>query len=167
MLTKIPPWVFVIFFALLALGLRHARTRRVAPRALVMLALAMAGLSFYGVIAAFGARPAPLLGWTAGMAASLALGARVFGPKGMAQAAGQVEVPGSWLPLGLMMGIFMAKFVLGMGTAMGWPVVGQAWFAVAASLVFGLFSGGFAARARAVWSFANNRLPQHAELQPA
>lgn len=159
MLSSIPPWVFAILLVLLVLGYRQSRTRLVAPGSVAALALAMFCLSLYGVVTAFGVRPAPLASWAAGLAVSIAAGGRVFGPQGLSRVAGSVQVPGSWLPLGLMLGIFVAKFVLGFATGVGSPIVREPWFIAAASFVFGLLSGGFVARALVVHRFATSSGP--------
>jgi hypothetical protein len=154
MFSKIPVWVFFVFAVLVFFGLRQARTRQVAPSVLSGLALGMFGLSLYGVIAAFGTQVAPLAAWALGMATSVLFGRGLVGPRGLVRVSpSRVEVPGSWLPLALMMGIFSAKFALGMATGLGLPVVRETWFVLAASGVFGLLSGTFTARALVVRSF--------------
>ena len=64
-----------------------------------------------------------------------------------------MRLPGSWLPLALMVGIFVAKFALGFATGADAPVVHEAWFIAVVSAVLGMFSGAFAARAVAVQRF--------------
>jgi len=162
MISKVPVWVFAIFLGLLFLGHRQSRTRLVAPGALAGLAAGMLGLSLYGVVAAFGARADDLLAWALGLALCVTLGGAVLGPRGLSREAGAVRVPGSWLPLAMMMGIFAAKFALGFATAVGSPLVAQRGFAVVASFVFGLLSGGFVARALAVYRFARRTGPRPA-----
>ena len=162
MIAKVPVWAFAILFALLVLGQRQSRTRRVAPGSVAILASAMFCLSLYGVVAAFGAQPAApaaLAAWALGIAGTVAFGTRLLGPHGLAREGDAVRIPGSWWPMGLMMGIFAAKFALGFASAVGAPVVTQAWFTVAASLVFGLLSGGFVARALVVHRFARQSEP--------
>ncbi len=156
MLAKIPLWVFFVLALLLYLGFRPSRTRQVAPVTMVMVAAAMFGISLFGVTTAFGARPYALIAWTTGLVAALALGPRVFGPRGMALVpeSSSVEVAGSWLPLALMMGIFVAKFAQGFTTGLGSPIVSQPWFVATESLFLGLLSGGFVVRAIALGRFA-------------
>jgi len=113
----------------------------------------MLGLSLYGVMSAFGASLTPVLAWAAGFAAAVLLGGPVFAPRGLAQEGNAVRMPGSWLPLWLMVGIFSAKFALGFATGVGAHVVHEAWFIAAVSAALGLFSGAFAARATAVHRF--------------
>ena len=59
-------------------------------------------------------------------------------------------VPGSWLPLGLMMGIFTAKFALGMSLAMQPAVAHNIVAAVGFSATFGLLSGALLGRSRTI-----------------
>jgi hypothetical protein len=151
--AAIPAWVFFVFFGLLAIGYRQSLPRRIKPQRMAAIAVAMFALSLYGVISAFGALPLPLFAWSLGIAISVALGDAVFGPHGLRQVDNTVEVPGSWWPLALMMGIFAAKFVLGFATGVRSPIVHDIWFIAAASLAFGVLSGGFTARALVVHRF--------------
>jgi hypothetical protein len=168
MISKIPVWVFFIFAALVFVGYRQTRTRQVAPTMLVVLALSMLGLSSYGVIAAFGANAAPLAAWALGIATSVTFGRGVFGPRGLVQVSpARVQVPGSWLPLALMMGIFVAKFVLGFATGIGSPVVTQPGFVAGASAMFGLLSGAFSARAWVVHTFVSSARRTAGDLEAA
>lgn len=157
MLSKIPLWVFAVFVLLLLLGQRQARTRVVAPAVIAAVALGLLSLSLYGVVSAFGVAVLPLSNWILGIVAALAGGQRVFGPQGLAHAAGAVQVPGSWWPMALMLGIFTAKFALGFVTGMGLPLLHQAWFIGITALVLGMLSGGLAARALVVHRFAAAR----------
>jgi hypothetical protein len=154
--TALPLWPFAILAGLLALGYRQSRDRVVRPGTLATLALAMLALSVYGVTAAFGANVVPVLAWAAGFAASVFVAGPVFAPRGLAREGRGVRVPGSWLPLGLMVGIFAAKFVLGYATGVQAHMVHEAWFIATASAVFGLLSGAFAARAAAVHRFVRS-----------
>lgn len=151
--AHIPPWVYAIFAGLLFLGVRQSRTRLVAPHTASIVALSMLALSLYGVVAAFGAHALPLAAWTLGVGLSATFGRGLFGPRGLQRAESAVRMPGSWLPLALMMAIFAAKFGLGFATAVHHPVISQPWFPVLGSLVFGLLSGAFTARALAVMAF--------------
>jgi 4-amino-4-deoxy-L-arabinose transferase-like glycosyltransferase len=152
MLSHIPPWVFAILALLIYVGHRQTRPRQLLPRSVIGTALAMAGLSLWGVVTAFGLSPAPLLFWAIGMSIANTVGRGLLAPSGMAflPSSGRVQVPGSWLPLGLMLGIFSVKFVLGFAAGVGAPVVAQSASAAAVALALGMLSGGFSARALAV-----------------
>ncbi|MBV8033544.1 DUF6622 family protein [Roseateles sp.] len=153
MTQSLPLWPFAILAALLVLGYRQSRERVVQPGTLAKVALAMLALSLYGVTAAFGAHLVPVLAWAAGFATAAFVAGPVFAPQGLAREGSAVRVPGSWLPLGLMVSIFAARFVLGYATGVDAHMVHEAWFIAVASAVFGLLSGAFAARATAVHRF--------------
>lgn len=153
MTHALPLWPFAILAGLVALGYRQSQDRVVQPGTPARVAAAMLALSLYGVVASFGAGVLPVLAWMLGFAASLGLGGPVLAPRGLAREGGAVRVPGSWLPLGLMLGIFMARFALGFATGIGAPFVHQAWFVALMSVALGGFSGAFAARAVAVHRF--------------
>lgn len=149
MSASMPAWVPALFVALVVLGYRQALPRTVKPGALVALALAMLGLSFYGLVGTFGSEPLALLAWAAGYAASVSLGTRRFSV-GLSPLGSSVRVPGNWVPMVLLLGIFVAKFALGFATAVHSPLLHQTFFVVAASAALGVLSGGFGARAVAV-----------------
>ena len=147
-LKRTPSWVFVLFFALLALGYLQSRDRRVSRSRMAILPLAMTGLSFYGVVSAFGIVPFGFSAWLAGGASAAALGARFAAAR---SASFTVEtqlfyVPGSWFPLALMMAIFFTKYAVGVVLARQLPVAAEPLFIGAVSLCYGLLSGLFLAR---------------------
>lgn len=152
MLSHIPPWVAAVLGVLLVIGYRQSRPRELAPAVALAVAAAMAALSLAGVFSAFGAAPWPLASWAAGMAAAIWIGQRFFAPQGLRlqPGSGRVYVPGSWVPLALMLGIFAVKFGLGFAAGMGTPVPATSAAGAAVAAVLGLLSGTFAARAAAV-----------------
>lgn len=154
MLAKIPVWVGVVLLVLMAVGWRQARTRVVRPRVLTGVAAALLVYSAWGVVNAFGLALGPLVAWAVGLFLALRLLAPWVAPTGLVAQGRAVQIPGSWLPMALLLGIFVCKFALGMATGMGAAFVQAAWFILLASLVFGLLSGSFAARAWAVHRFA-------------
>ena len=157
MLSHIPTWVFGVFALLLVLGIWLSRPRAVSPIAPVALAVGFPIYSLYGVVSAFEAAAATILPWVAALLLSALLGQRIFGPRNLARVPGtaKVQVPGSWLPLGLMMGIFLAKFVVGFVQGADLPVGHQAWFAPAVCFALGALSGGFVSRAVTIRRFVN------------
>ena len=146
---SIPAWVPALFLVLVFLGYRQSLPHTVKPARLVAIALAMFGLSLYGVLGAFGPEPPALLAWAVGYGVAVSLGARHFIP-GLVPVGNRVRIPGSWAPLALVLGIFTAKFVLGFAAATHAPVLRLPGFAVGMSLALGALSGGFGARALAV-----------------
>jgi Family of unknown function (DUF6622) len=61
-----PGWVWVLFLALVCLGLLQSRTRTVSKARLLVLPLAMFALSLYSLFATFGPLRLGLLAWQAG-----------------------------------------------------------------------------------------------------
>ena len=61
--------------------------------------------------------------------------------------AGTYFIPGSWVPLAVIMAIFFAKYVYAVMHALKAPIIHTTPFIVAVSAVYGLLSGYFAARA--------------------
>lgn len=153
MTASLPLWPFAILAGLVVLGVRQSRDRVVEPGAMARVALAMLAFSLYGVTTAFGPQPLPVLAWAAGFAGAVFLGGPVLAPRGLSRDGEAVRLPGSWLPLALMVGIFVAKFALGFASGVGAHVVQEAWFIAVVSAVLGTFSGAFAARALAVQRF--------------
>jgi len=144
------------FLLLLGLGYRQSMPRRVRPGASLAMALGMFGLSLYGIATAFGAAPLALLAWAAGYALAAMAGARLRAASGMVAAGSSVRMPGSWVPMALMLGIFAAKFALGFAAGVRSPLLHEPWFVAAMGAVLGALSGGFAARAVAVYRAAGS-----------
>jgi hypothetical protein len=147
-LQNTPYWVWGIFVLLLVLGLLQTRTRNVSRALVFVLPLIMIPLSFSTIATTFGIKLLPVISWAAGIAASLALNSFLFrAPAGVRYQAGKFEIPGSWIPLILMMTIFLARFVIGVTRAVNPALVGSDAFAAIVSAILGFCSGLFAARA--------------------
>lgn len=156
MTASIPVWVPVVFLALVFLGYRQSFARTVRPTTVAGMALAMWGFSLYGVMAAFGSVGWALGLWAAGYAGVAFMGTRLIAAGRMVVVGASVRIPGSWVPLALMLGIFTAKFALGFAAGVQSPVLQSAGFIAAMSAVLGALSGGFGARALAVHRVARS-----------
>lgn len=147
-LQNTPFWVWGIFVLLLVLGLLQTRRRSVSRILVFVLPLVMIPLSFSTIAMTFGVKPLPVIAWAAGIAASLVLNSFVFrAPAGVRFQRGKFEIPGSWIPLVLMMTIFLARFVIGVTRAVNPALVGTDAFTAIVSAILGFCSGLFAARA--------------------
>ena len=154
-----PAWVWGLFAALLALGLWQTRAREMSLLRITLLPLAMLALSLSGVLSAFGHAPLALGGWAAGVAAALTLGRGLVAARGAAwrPATGTVHVPGSWLPLALIVALFALKYFAGVSLALHPELAVDARFAGLISLAYGMFSGLFLARGLALRNLAKRR----------
>lgn len=163
-LQHTPPWVYGLLFALIALGVSQSFPRSVTLRRTAVLPLVLAGMSLMGVVGTFGNEPRALLAWALGITAAVAaMRGRVDTSAVRFCARTQrFQLPGSWLPLALMMGLFALKFGVGV-TLTRQPELRQSTgFALAASVAYGLASGVFLGRAMALWTLARRALLQHA-----
>lgn len=157
-LQHVPTWVFGLLALLIALGVWQSRPQQPTLRRSRVLPLVMLGLSLAGVLSAFGLQPLPLLAWAAGVALSLAVlhgGAPAQGTQ-FDVSRQRFSVPGSWVPLVLMLAIFTLKFASGAVQAQAPHLARALPYAVAASLAFGLLSGVFLGRARVLWALARS-----------
>jgi hypothetical protein len=152
-LQRTPLWVFVLFFALLALGYSQSKDRKLSRSKVAILPAAMMVFSIYGVVSAFGLGPVGLFSWAAGIAIAVALGVVLGTPKGVTYSPATLSfsVPGGWLPLALMMAIFFTKFAIGVTLARSLSVASEPMFVDLVSLCYGFFSGPFLARAIVIW----------------
>jgi len=146
-----PTWVFILFFALIALGYFQSRDRTVGRSRVAITPAALIALSLYGVLSAFS-----FLGlafWLAGAVAAGSLGV-IFSKQRNVSYSPETKsffVPGSWIPLALMMAIFFTKYAVAVAQARHLPVVNQSAFIVTTSVCYGVFSGVFFTRAAALW----------------
>ena len=151
-LSHIPTWVWAIFAALIVMGIIQGRDQFASAKRLLILPLVWMVFGVWGIYSAFGLQAAPLVAWGLGLATSATLVLRSGWPGG-ARFDGERQlffVPGSWLPLGLMMGIFMGKFALGVSLAMQPAIAHNIVAAAGFSAAFGLLSGTFLGRSRAI-----------------
>jgi len=143
-----PAWVFVLFAALVALGLLNTRTRRMHRFQLTLLPAAFIGLSAWGIWSSFGADPAALTSWAAALAAVAAIGLARGPMQGAAAIDGthKLVVPGSWWPLLLILATFAARYTVIVMLIRN-PSLRQALpMELGAGLAYGVLSGVFVAR---------------------
>ncbi|SDQ96688.1 hypothetical protein SAMN05428982_2671 [Pseudoxanthomonas sp. CF385] len=148
-LSHTPLWVFGLFFGLVYLGYLQSRTRQVSRGRLVVLPLAMLAWSLYSVWSTFDAHLTALAAWACAWVAVVA-SASVRAPSRRAAydaSTKQFTVPGSWVPLALMMGIFFFKYAVAVVHATNPGVLGTTTAVVVVAGTYGLFSGMFMARA--------------------
>lgn len=165
-LTHTPAWVFVLFAALLWLGTRQLRAGSMPLWRVTAMPVAMVLLAVYGVVTAFGL--GALLCWAlAAVPVALLVRRRPLSASVRYDAAARrVQQPGSWVPLLLIMGIFMTKYSVGVLLALHPAYAQHLGFAWGISTLYGLFSGLFAGRALRLWRLVRHggagTAPSHA-----
>lgn len=147
--TRAPLWVWPLLAALIALGLSQTKRRQVSLARVTILPVAMAGFSVWGTVSSFGATPAVIGLWLAAMLIVLSI---LFqsGPPRLASydaTTRRFDLPGSWVPMLLILGIFITKFSVGAALSVQPVLKYQVPFILTATLVYGIFSGLFAGRA--------------------
>ncbi len=144
-----PLWVWALLALLVALGYSQTRTRTVGLRRVIVMPVAMIFLSLFGTVSAFGPSPVVLGAWLAacGVLASVVLLRPA--PFGTAynSASRHYAMPGSWLPLFVILGIFCTKYAVGVTLAMQPAMASHTLFATLVGMLYGLFSGFFSGRA--------------------
>lgn len=148
-LKRTPSWVFVLFIVLLALGFSQTRARTVSRGRIAILPVAMIALSLYGIVSDFGVVIACLASWIVGIAIAVAVGVKLASPHGVTFSAAtrSFSVPGSRVPLALIMIIFFMKYAVGVMVARHVAIVTEPGFIVSTGVSYGFFSGLFLARA--------------------
>jgi hypothetical protein len=155
-LTYTPRWVFALFLALLVLGVQQMFTRRVTLRRVLLLPVAMTGLSVWGVVSAFSGQALALPAWFAGAALAAGVLVQTPLPAGVHYDAARrsFQLPGSVVPLVLMMGVFFTKYAVGVTLAQAPQLASHTDFALAVTALYGLFTGLFVGRAARLWRLA-------------
>jgi hypothetical protein len=152
-LSNTPLWVWGLLAALLALGLAQVRPRRIRLRRALALPSAMTILSLLGTVSSFGLVPPVILAWIAatGAAAWLALRRPLPALTRYDSVSGIFDLPGSWVPLALILGIFSIKYAVGAALAIQPALAVHASFASGIAALYGGMSGIFIGRAGRLW----------------
>lgn len=147
-----PVWVWGLLALLVAIGVSQSVPRRVSARRALIVPTLMVAFSLFGVATTFGAQPLALGAWAAGIALAIVFGLDAVAPRGArwVRDAARFDLPGSWLPLGLILGLFCIKYGVGVSLALTPALASDAKFEVGIALAYGAFSGLFAARAIAL-----------------
>ena len=157
---KTPAWVGGLLAGLAWLGFSAARVRNVHIGRLALMPVAMGGLALWGVYSAFGSggRLAEVLAvWVACYGAVIAAGWNMQAPEGTAYRAAtrSFHMPGSWVPLVLIMMVFLMKYGIGVQLSMEPSLASHAGFEFTVAALYGALSGVFAARSLRVLRLAH------------
>ena len=157
-----PTWVLGLFLVLLVLGLRQLVARRVSLRRVTLLPLALALWSLYAVGSSFAALALAPLAWLGAAAALAVLVASRPAPSGTHYDAWQdhLVLPGSALPLLLMLGLFGSKYAVGVALALQPELAAQAPFALPVAALYGGLSGLLLGRSARLWRLVLRAQPK-------
>jgi hypothetical protein len=151
-----PTWVWGLLAALLALGYSQVATRQVSLARTAVVPLAMPALSLWGMANAFSHSPLfpfVVLAWCG----CFALAAGLIAPRPPAAgtrfdaASRRFLVPGSWLPLGLFLGIFAVRYLVGADLALDPTLAQDGPYTLVVGALYGVFSGALVGRVARLW----------------
>ena len=148
-LINTPLWVWGLLAALLALGFSQARSRTAGLGRIILLPLGLSAFSLYGTVSAFGASPPVIGSWLLATTLLLLIVTQIPLPAGTHydSARRRFQLPGSWVPMALIMGIFLTKYIVGVSLVMHPELKAHANFILAIGTLYGVTSGIFAGRA--------------------
>jgi hypothetical protein len=152
MLTEIlahtPLYVWAILAFLVYRGMQASKPREVTLTALCILPLVMLGLSLFGIQSAFGLAGLPFVLWLAGALLGATLAWRFSYPASLSAhpERGAIAMPGSWVPMALMMVLFLMKYAVAIVMAMSPALRHDVVFTAVVCTLYGAFSGIFNGR---------------------
>lgn len=152
-----PIWAWAILVALIVLGVNQLRAR-VVSRYSVLIAPVI--FLFVGLMAA-GRGPVGFTAWALTLIATAAFTFFVWQPTGSARydaRTDRLNLPGSVIPMLLMLGIFLLNYVINVALAINPALRSEMTWQIGPAIILGALSGVFIGRALTL--FRMNRLPQ-------
>jgi hypothetical protein len=142
-LAHTPVFVWVLLAGLIALGWNQSRDRRLAPLQVLVLPALMLGLGAWSLAPGMAALPVVALVWLGALALGAAGGVRTPQQPGTAWLAhaGRFHVPGSWVPMGFILFIFLLRYSSNVAFALHPEWRGMLAVQATLALVLGLISG--------------------------
>jgi len=148
-LNNLPAWIYILFFGLIYYGYTQSKTRNVSRVRITVVPVILLSLSLYGVLHVANSTTFALMTWLAGIALAFLINSKIRHGHGVILHPDNRHyvVPGSWIPLVLLMSVFIAKFSLGYITGSHMVDPANSSFILISSGISGLISGTFGARA--------------------
>ena len=152
-ISHTPVWVFAIFFLLLFLGIKQSKETNITVRSLFILPVAMLLFSFYGIYSVYGFSALSVLSWCGALVITTFIGRKYLVSKTITYLSSdkRFNIPGSWVPLVVMMAIFFSKYFVNVALVLELPVINNMYFMVLSSCLFGVMSGFFIARSLVIY----------------
>jgi hypothetical protein len=163
-LRNTPPWVWGLLAGLVVLGLTQVKQRNASRARVALLPVTMTVMSIWGTASAFGASPlfgTVMLAWLVATMFVLAMVAPMAAPRGAAYDSASLtfRLPGSWVPLALIVAIFLVKYVVGVDLAMQPALARDGEYTLIVGALYGVFSGVFIGRSARLWRLAYRPAP--------
>jgi hypothetical protein len=151
-LEHTPVWVWAIFCAVITLGVAQTRARNISRARATVLPAVMVVLSLSGALSSFIQVPLALAVWVAGFSLSLSFAGDTMAVRGASWSpeTRRFRVPGSWLPVTMIVGLFVTKYVAGVCLAINPSLAANTSLTALLSLTYGALAGLFWGRARSL-----------------
>jgi hypothetical protein len=152
-ITRTPIWVWALLALLVWLGYHQSKNRVIGLRRVMVIPAVLTLLSILGTVSAFGSSPQVLFTWLAAASLFAFVVLQMPLPTGnrFDPQTSKLHVLGSWVPMSLLMGIFVNKYVVGVALSMHPELAQNTTFALTFSALYGTFSGVFIGRAVRLW----------------
>ncbi|RYY77186.1 MAG: hypothetical protein EOO52_06830 [Gammaproteobacteria bacterium] len=143
-----PNWVFGLLTGLVILGLIQVRTRQVSVKQVFIMPVAMTLMSMVSALMNLGFTWTTVLCWLAGVILITSTLVKQLNTSKTIydRASGKLRLPGSWIPLLIIMAIFFTRYVLGYSIGTNANIVHSIYFKPLMSLLLGSLSGYFIAK---------------------
>jgi uncharacterized membrane protein len=159
-LRNTPSWVWLLLAGLVALGVSQMRDRTQSVVRVSLFPVAMTAFALWGATSAFGRSPLAaeaLWLWLLGAAATGSLLALAASTARYDAATRNFRLPGSWVPLVLIVSVFLARYIVNVRLAMHPDLVRDGSFVLPVATLYGAFSGVFLGRAAQLWRLTLRR----------
>lgn len=155
-LRSTPSWVWMLLAVLVAFGLSQVRNRTASLARVTIQPLAMAAFAIWGLTGAFSKSPLfgyAMLAWMLVVAIVFCAIGLTSAPKGTTYDAEtrSFHLPGSWVPMALILAIFLTRYVVNVDIAMHPDLVRDGQYTLAAAALYGVSTGAFLGRAARLW----------------
>ena len=144
-----PIWVFILLIALIYLGYSQSKSRYVSQNTIFILPFIMILLSLFGVISTFGIGAGiGILLWIFSFIMTFVISNKLFKINNVRYNYKEKTffIKGSWVPMVLIMFIFLIKYIVGAMTAMDVDIVNSIEFFYIIIILYGIISGIFLSR---------------------
>jgi hypothetical protein len=120
----------------------------------------MVGLAIWGIVGAFGSSPMfgyVMLMWMLVAAVAFAVVGTMRAPRGTQydRASRTFFLPGSWVPLALIAGVFVTRYLVNVDVAVQPALARNGEYTLVVAAIYGMFSGVFLGRAARLWRLAS------------
>lgn len=156
-LRNTPSWAWMVLAALVLLGVMQLRDRTQGLARATIAPLAITAFSLWAATSAFARSPLAAEALWLWLLAAVALAALLAMAPSSARydaASRTFRLPGSWIPMVLFLGVFLARYVVAVRLALNPALVMDGSFVLPVATLYGAFSGLFLGRAAQLWRLA-------------